>query len=68
MGSPNRSEAPTCGTRLMDSTTYQFRHAHATHAQQRGAPIALVRDTLGHTNIVTTGRYSHANPETSSGE
>jgi site-specific recombinase XerD len=45
-----------------------FRHAHATHAQQRGAPIALVRDTLGHTSIATTGRYSHANPETSSGE
>ena len=45
-----------------------FRHAHVTHAQQRGAPIALVRDTLGHTSIATTGRYSHANPETSSGE
>jgi integrase len=33
--------------------------------ESSGAPIALVRNTLGHTSIATTGRYNHANPETS---
>lgn len=45
-----------------------YRHAHASHAQDRGAPLALVRDTLGHKSIATTGRYSHARPESSSGD
>lgn len=43
-----------------------FRHAHASHALDRGAPIHLVRDTLGHASITTTGRYLHARPNDSS--
>ena len=39
-----------------------LRHAHASHALDRGAPIHLVKDTLGHSSIETTGRYSHAHP------
>jgi len=34
-----------------------FRHAHASHALDRGAPIHLVQATLGHASITTTGRY-----------
>ncbi len=45
-----------------------IRHAHASHSIQRGASIPLVRDTLGHANIVTTNKYSHAKPEESSGK
>jgi integrase/recombinase XerD len=44
-----------------------LRHAHASHALDRGAPIHLVQATLGHASITTTGRYLHARPHESSG-
>ncbi len=44
-----------------------FRHAHASHALDRGAPIHLVQSTLGHASIATTGKYLHARPSDSSG-
>jgi site-specific recombinase XerD len=43
-----------------------LRHAHASHALDRGAPIHLVQATLGHASINTTGRYLHARPKDSS--
>jgi integrase/recombinase XerD len=43
-----------------------LRHAHASHALDRGAPIHLVQATLGHASITTTGRYLHARPTDSS--
>lgn len=43
-----------------------LRHAHASHALDRGAPIHLVQSTLGHASITTTGRYLHARPNDSS--
>lgn len=43
-----------------------LRHAHASHALDRGAPIHLVQATLGHASIATTGRYLHARPQDSS--
>jgi len=43
-----------------------FRHAHASHALDRGAPIHLVQATLGHASLTTTGRYLHARPKDSS--
>ena len=42
------------------------RHAHATHALERGAPIHLVQQTLGHASVAPTGRYLHARPTESS--
>ena len=44
-----------------------FRHAHGSHALERGCPIHLVQATLGHASIATTGRYLHARPTDSSG-
>lgn len=44
-----------------------MRHAHASHALNRGAPISLVSATLGHSSIAVTGRYTHAQPDESSG-
>lgn len=43
-----------------------FRHSHATHAIEAGAPITLVRDTLGHSSIETTAKYAHVRPNDSS--
>lgn len=43
-----------------------LRHAHASHSMDRGAPVHLVKETLGHANIATTGRYLHARPTDSS--
>lgn len=43
-----------------------MRHAHASHALDRSAPIHLVQATLGHASVSTTGRYLHARPTESS--
>jgi integrase/recombinase XerD len=43
-----------------------LRHAHASHAMDRGARIHLVQATLGHSDISTTGKYLHARPDESS--
>lgn len=43
-----------------------FRHAHASHALDRGAPPHLVQQTLGHASLQTTSRYTHARPDDSS--
>jgi integrase/recombinase XerD len=43
-----------------------FRHSHASHALERGATVALVRDTLGHSSLAVTSMYVHAKPDESS--
>lgn len=43
-----------------------FRHAHASHALDNGAPVHLVQQTLGHASLDTTTKYSHARPTDSS--
>lgn len=45
-----------------------LRHAHASHALDRGAGIHLVQATLGHSSVATTGRYLHARPSESSSQ
>lgn len=45
---------------------HDLRHCHASHSLERGAPISLVSQTLGHTSVGTTGRYLHARPNDSS--
>ena len=47
-------------------TSHWLRHGHASHALDRGAPIHLVQQTLGHASVATTGRYLHARPGDSS--
>jgi len=39
-----------------------LRHSHATHALERGAPIHLVQNSLGHRNVATTSVYLHVRP------
>lgn len=60
-----RAAATTAGI-SGNVSPHWLRHAHASHALDRGAPIHLVRDTLGHASVATTGRYLHARPTDSS--
>jgi integrase/recombinase XerD len=39
-----------------------LRHAHASHALDRGAALHEVQATLGHANVATTSGYLHARP------
>ena len=43
-----------------------FRHAHVSHALDRGAPAHLVQVTVGHASLDTTTGYSHVRPNESS--
>jgi integrase/recombinase XerD len=43
-----------------------FRHAHASHSLDKGCPIHEVAQTLGHSSLATTSRYTHARPNSSS--
>jgi integrase/recombinase XerD len=43
-----------------------LRHAHGSHAIDRGASLPEVQATLGHGNISTTSGYLHARPDSSS--
>jgi len=49
-----------------DVSPHWLRHAHCSHALERGASPALVRDTAGHADLRTTSVYSHALPDDSS--
>jgi len=48
-------------------SAHWLRHAHASHSLQRGATLAEVKETLGHSNVATTSVYLHAQPDRSSG-
>ncbi|RCJ20165.1 hypothetical protein A6S26_05435 [Nostoc sp. ATCC 43529] len=48
-------------------SAHWLRHSHASHALNKGAPIHLVRTSLGHSSVATTDKYLHANPDDSSG-
>jgi integrase/recombinase XerD len=43
-----------------------LRHAHASHALERGAPLHLVQHTLGHSQIQSVAVYLHVQPMDSS--
>jgi len=60
-----RAAALKAGIRLLVSPHW-LRHAHATHALRRGAPLHVVQQTLGHTSLQTTSRYVHIEKEESS--
>lgn len=43
-----------------------LRHCHGSHAIDHKAPLTVVRDTLGHSNIAVTNEYAKARPDQSS--
>jgi integrase/recombinase XerD len=55
-GIPNWSEV----------SPHWLRHCHGSHAINRHAPLTVVRDTLGHSNISVTNEYAKARPDESS--
>jgi integrase/recombinase XerD len=50
-----------------DVSPHWLRHAHGSHAIERGASLPEVQATLGHDNISTTSGYLHTRPDSSSG-
>ncbi len=48
------------------ASPHWLRHAHASHALDRGAKIHQVRETLGHSSLTTTSRYVKSKIENSS--
>lgn len=38
---------------------HRFRHTFATRLEERGCPIEVIQELLGHSNISTTTRYAH---------
>jgi len=50
------------------ASPHWLRHAHASHALDRGAPVHLVAADLGHASVATTTRYLHARPGSGSSE
>lgn len=44
---------------LVAVSPHWLRHAHASHALDRGAPPHVVQQTLGHASLATTTRYLH---------
>jgi site-specific recombinase XerD len=65
---PPTLTAPRVGLRVGKGGVrpHWLRHAHATHALERGAPLHLVQATLGHASVATTSKYLHARPTDSS--
>lgn len=49
-----------------DVSPHWLRHAHISHALDRGAPPHLVQQTVGHASLATTSKYAHARPTDSS--
>lgn len=40
---------------------HRFRHTFATRLEERGCPIEVIQELLGHGSIATTTRYAHQN-------
>jgi len=53
---------------IKKASTHWFRHAHATHAMEKGAPLRLIQETLGHADLRTPSRYQHVRPDSSSSQ
>jgi site-specific recombinase XerD len=49
-------------------STHYLRHAHVSHALDRGAPTRLVQATVGHSDVRITSRYGHTRPSESSAQ
>jgi integrase/recombinase XerD len=53
---------------IANASTHWMRHAHATHAMEKGAPLRLIQETLGHADLRTPSRYQHVRPDASTSQ
>lgn len=60
-----RNAAHRAGIDLAVSAHW-MRHSHATAALDKGVPLPVIQQTLGHQSIVTTTGYLHVHPDKSS--
>jgi integrase/recombinase XerD len=64
-----REAAKRAGVKQWDEVSpHWLRHCHGSHAIDRKAPLTVVRDTLGHSNIAVTNEYAKARPDQSSSQ
>ncbi len=47
-------------------SVHDLRHAHVSHSLDRGAPVHVVQQTVGHASLSTTSHYAHIRPGDSS--
>jgi integrase/recombinase XerD len=45
-----------------------LRHAHASHALDRNCPVHVLQQTVGHSSLAVTSRYTHVQAGTGSGK
>lgn len=45
------------------ASSHWLRHAHASHALDHGAPLHVLKESLGHASLATTSVYTHARPD-----
>ena len=56
--------AKTSASILQDVTFHSLRHSYATHLHEAGTGLKLIQELLGHSDIKTTLRYTHASNRT----
>lgn len=55
---------PICARlRIARVTLHACRHSFASELARRGVALGTIRDLLGHSNVATTDRYLHTEPE-----
>lgn len=64
-----RSIVSTVAAEALDKkvSPHWLRHAHASHALSAGAPLHLVKATLGHSSLASTALYLSVRPDVGSG-
>jgi hypothetical protein len=59
-------DGQTCwSAELGRGVPHWLRYCHGSHAIDHQAPLTVVRDTLGHSNIAVTNEYAKARPDQS---
>jgi integrase/recombinase XerD len=51
---------------IPNASTHWLRHSHATHTMRKKVPLAIIMETMGHTDFRAAKRYQHVDPEESS--